>query len=487
MLRPNKRQDSIESKLQEAIHSNQILQTELRKCLKKVYQKKAENRKEYLLGLQNLVRLENSFDSSSQNISSHKRSWYRRYFIDGSDLSIPEPNADTIRRQQWEGEQDLNALTRPWSKLELSLLKSHTDYVLRQQTSSHPVADTNNTIQNTRLSVREQDIDFDHVARLVHRDMTTGDADDNGPCLRPSSDYRNKYFTTLSPSLNTAPFTKEESLKILELIHKEDGHPRWDEVAKTLGTNRSPFACFRHYQLKLKNNTSTPTIEPLEEGLPFSSVLALSAPKTWSYLEDELLLKYIAASGPQTFINQRFAADVGERFFPHMPVKRIVLRMSSSLLIPTLKHERWSDKDERKLALCMRIYGNATSPETEAQVHFPHRAAKSVLEKWSLSLNPDISTQPYTPQEDKALLEAVSKAGGAADWKAISSKFPNRNRRSLFYHWTCIASKEDVLKRYEESYILKSVAKRGAVGYGEADDQMPLDEFVVCARKRNKT
>jgi hypothetical protein len=172
-----------------------------------------------------------------------------------------------------------------------------------------------------------------------------------------------------------------------------------------------------------------------------------------------------------------------------MTVKQIVLRMSNTLLIPTLKNERWSDSEERKLALCMRMYSHATSPENEAQVHFPTRAAKSVFEKWTRGLNPEFSTQPFTPSEDKALLEAVEKMGGAAHWKAVSSQFPHRNPRSLLYRWTCIAPKEEVLKRHEESFIVKTVAKRGMVGYGggeDDDDHLDLDEFVVCARKRNK-
>ena len=112
---------------------------------------------------------------------------------------------------------------------------------------------------------------------------------------RTSIQCRLAYLNFASSSINKSKFTKKESLKILEWVHKHKDHPPWEKVAQSLETNRTPWQCFQHYQNTLNGKLKT---------------------RLWTVEEDELLLKYIAAQGPQYVVNISNAEDISRRFFP---------------------------------------------------------------------------------------------------------------------------------------------------------------------------
>ena len=121
-------------------------------------------------------------------------------------------------------------------------------------------------------------------------------------------DFDTKFSTDLLENLqleNKAIKKQEKdcetvaSLKVIEYLHSHDGNPPWHLVAKTLGTSRTPFQCFQHAQTKLSN-----------------TLREMGNPIIFLQDDDELLFKFIAASGPQFVINNNTATLMAQKIFP---------------------------------------------------------------------------------------------------------------------------------------------------------------------------
>jgi len=416
------------------------------------------------------------------------RKWTRRFFLDPNG-STPEENEDTIIRRKWEGDLIGEGSYRynPWTKQELDLLKKCVEEVRHQQQEEIQVASDNESVK--RVQVKDVGIDFHKVFDLIKEKLSQtklssqqikkiqsnsySSSDKSGSDgtiqLRRWSDYRNKYLFAVSPSINNTPFTRDESLKILELFHQNNGNPLWDEVALSLNTSRTPFQCFKHARTSLNSKVTT-----------------------FNAYEDELLLKIIAASGPQYVLDQHTATLLSQRFFPHLSKRQILHRSNVSLLNPNYRNERWSEDEERMLVLGMRAFSDDDCAVTKVAALIPNRAAKSVIDKWNRSLKPMYSTQPFTIAEDKKLLSYVKKHKiGPGNWKVVSKIFPTRNPRSLLFRWMELAKDDDILKRQGEDLIQKSVGKRGLVRvarYDETDDRdiLNADDFVIRFKKKIK-
>lgn len=185
--------------------------------------------------------------------------------------------------------------------------------------------------------------------------------------------------------------------------------PKWDEAARALNNSRTPFQCFKQYE-KLTENTGTPTKQ-----------------------DDELLLKYIAASGPQFTLNHNTTTLLSQRYFPHLSTIQILLRSTISLVNPNFKNERWSDYEERMLVLGMKVFCEDEYSTSQVASLLPNRSNKLVSDKWNRCMNPIYSTQPFSKSENERLVSAVkeSNVNASSDWKVIAKMFPLRNPRSL--------------------------------------------------------
>lgn len=249
-------------------------------------------------------------------------------------------------------------------------------------------------------------------------------------------DYRTKYLYQESPCINKSSFTEKESVQILASLLKYDGSPPWHIVAKDLQTSRTPFQCFHHAQTKLTKSSVN-----LNSDLPLSMDVI-----------DELLLKLIAASGPKLILNYHSGTWLTQYFFPEYSQNQILHKSNISLINPQLINERWSETEERTLALSMKIFDGEAFIMSKAGLLF-NRSMKSVSDKWSRSVNPIYSTQPYTVEEDKALHTAIEKADPLTDdWRSISEQFPTRNPRSLFYRWVELAKERNL--SYSGGFII---------------------------------
>lgn len=346
--------------LETALHSNLQLQAEVARRLQSLAKRKAENRRlasriqAQIVGTWDEIdvlrtlpapiepkviakkmkanevgvnRNEKKY-TAKWNYDPFRSKWSRRFFVD-PDGSCPAPNEDTIKRRRLEEGKFFYHACPPWSNKEVGALLSITTEMLAKN------KDNDNDQVDSRL-------DFAKVARTLEERTKSVDKA-KCPTARPRSadDCRLKYAETRREN---PPFTKEESMRILEQVHLHDGKPPWQDVASSL--NRTAWQCLLSYERKLTSSRSSP----------------------WTRQEDEVLLKYVAAMGPQWVLTLGSAADLSAQVLPNRSPKQVLARANTTLVNPNFIHDVWSDEEERKLVLCMKVYRDTPNPIMRAAV-----------------------------------------------------------------------------------------------------------------------
>jgi hypothetical protein len=72
--------------------------------------------------------------------------------------------------------------------------------------------------------------------------------------------------------------------------------------------------------------------------------------------EDQLLLQYMAASGPQFVVDGDAMVHIAAHLLPGRSRKQVLARVNQSILNPNLHRDAWSEEEERRLAICMKVY-----------------------------------------------------------------------------------------------------------------------------------
>lgn len=439
------------------------------------------------------------------------RKWNLHYFVDPLG-SIPEPNEDTkLRHSILEGDGATRIIPLHgdialyhWTKDEILCLEQTVQEQRLLQTAdnecelvSRPAraqpnvtnchSSTDNTpsmsdsycrcySDNSNCSPTvDSQIDFVAVAKLFNtrtkpKLVKRGTTQYSISVPRTAVECRNKYLYSVSPHINKSPWTKEESMKLLELVHSyrqdHDDHPPWDEVAWKMKTNRTPWQYFTHYQRDL--NTSI-------RSLP------------WTEYSDELLFKYVSSQGPRFILSNTTATTICREVLPNRSPKQILARCTRSLLNPNFAHGPWSEEEERKLVILMKIYRDCTNPIDRASLHFPHRATKMVWDKWERSLNPEYLTRPWTPEEDQALLAAVERYDGGwiTSSAQICEEFPLRRTKQLYNRWLDLID-EDCLVRHRHESLTHKAAKASATSTSTKETLLDPNDLVVQVKRKRQ-
>ena len=406
---------------------------------------------------------------------NNTRKWTLHFFIDPQN-NIPEPNFDTQFRHAFlEGICDEatpifslngNLDVCNWSNEELQSLTQAVEEVRRQQEDAEE-SSTNRTSD----VVMDSQIDFDKVAQIFNsrakpKTVKRGTKYCSVTIPRIATECRNKYLYFASPKINKEPWTKQESRTLLELVNslKENDHdsPPWDMVALTLQTSRTPWQVFTHFQ-NLSN---------------------CSKRVLFTVKSDELLLKYVASLGPRFVLNVENTADICRVIMQNSSPAQISARCMRTLLNPNFVHEPWSEEEERKLVVLMKVYRDSANPIKKAALHFPHRALKSVWDKWERSLNPEFVVRPWTKEEDEALLATVERheGGWIGSSAEISSEFPSRRTKQLYNRWLELIDEESLV-RHQHAFLKNKAAKENFIVASKETVFHP-DDFVVRAKRK---
>jgi hypothetical protein len=228
---------------------------------------------------------------------------------------------------------------------------------------------------------------------------------------------------------------------------------------------------------------------------------ASSTIEPWTAKQDEVLLKYVAAMGPQALVDGHAMNHLLTRLLPNKSKSQILNRINHSLLNPKLRHDAWSGDEERLLTVCMKMYTDTTTKTKDAKsmekqalylagTHLPHRATASVLHKWHRTLNPDYDTGPFTKAEDAKLLKVLcTPEAQQMGWKELAQKhFPNRHAHRLMNRWSEIASNQDIIARFGKDYLQKN-RNHDSNSHTSNKRSRPLDalDLVVPITKKKKS
>lgn len=388
------------------------------------------------------------------------RPWARQYFVDHLN-SVPQHNEDTLKRRSLEethgAGQFFPHLSPPWMTHERKMLGE----AMKEQHQSNA----------------NDSVDLEAVAQYVNKKRRV-DSREETPRRKPRTAEQCKVQYHRQKVEKQPKISKAETKKIVELMKEtQGGKVDWEAVATSIGNQRTSWQCFQAYQKMMHSAPTQPN---------------------WTPQQDEILLKYVAAQGPQFVLDMVSVDEMCCKLFPDKTRRQIFLRANQSLVNPTLQSTPWSLQEERKLVLCQKIYKEA--PERVA-AHFKIRSARSVREKWSRNLDPNYSDEPWSPQDDETLRQVVkqkleqAKAGGAANqcggsisWAHIMKEhFPNRRSDVIRNRWIQeLATEEEMLQK------IKADLATSQLGQHHHHEEPPqLDDYVVKVvgkgkKKRNK-
>lgn len=431
------------SQLDRALNANLAVQMAIRHELERLQQAKERNRlhaaglmRQWILQTK---KIDDGSDGRENKINFYQpRKWSRRFFVDHKG-SCPMENADSHRRRCLEEDAScfFAHLRPPWSRKETDLLLEEASNLLKHR---------NDKTDDFFVTLAESfsGKQFPPKARTRTRTILP----------RTAKECQIHYHENIHPIKQWNTHEIEQIQQLVNTATTDHRTADWEEISQTMKS--TPWQCFLVYR---------------------SKTAAITQP--WTLAEDQLLLKFLAAAGPQTVIDGRNPL-VQQTLLTNLLQKnkqQLFTRANQSLVNPMLKNEPWSQDEERRLPILMKMYYKSDSSSSTvtatkndlflASTHYNHRGTKSVVDKWHRSINPQYSTKPFSKQEDEKLVQILrdaiarkcddSSSGFVMGWTKLSQMhFPDRHPQRLMNRWAELASDTDILKREQALQMSQS-------------------------------
>ncbi|KAI9243651.1 hypothetical protein BY458DRAFT_551810 [Sporodiniella umbellata] len=214
-------------------------------------------------------------------------------------------------------------------------------------------------------------------------------------CLphRSPKQCEGRWVENLRPNLKKGPFSKDER-EILKNAVKEFGVGKWKEICLYRLPERS------HRRIANEWNSNRPTVGG------------------WTEEEERLLIKGVEKHGLHNWIN------IVREFLPHRS-RSSVRNHYREFLTPNLSLLPWNENELDLLLRRTIIFGLDWNKVAEG---IPNRAPEQCRYQWIKGIDPSLSKEPWTPNEERLFLERLIEAKGHL--KTASDKMPGRN--SLF-------------------------------------------------------
>jgi hypothetical protein len=180
----------------------------------------------------------------------------------------------------------------------------------------------------------------------------------------------------------------------------------------------------------------------------------------WSPEEDALLLQIAKDGGP---INWKQC----EARFPGKTSQQIFERYTK-VLDPGLHKGSWTPQEDEVIINFVKTYG--CKSWTKLAKMLPGRIGKQCRERWLNHLNPTITRDPWTPEEDELLMKLHKEHGNS--WSKIAARMPNRADNMIKNRWYSTLSKRVNVDGEMRNVIDQEYGKTAAVVTEESGNDL---------------
>lgn len=210
-----------------------------------------------------------------------------------------------------------------------------------------------------------------------------------------------QWLSVQHPSVNHSEWTADEDARLILLAHEH--HERdWALIARELGTGRSALQCLERHRVKHSGQVRT----------------------RWTVQEDARLREAVRRFGEKNW--QQVANALEGRS------GQSCLHRWQKALHPLIVRGRWRPEEDERLREAVQLYGPQNWVNVQRLVQ--GRTDVQCRERWINVLDPALNAGPWTPEEDKRIIELVEKYG-AGKWSEIAKEMPSRNDNIIWRRW----------------------------------------------------
>ena len=144
----------------------------------------------------------------------------------------------------------------------------------------------------------------------------------------------------------------------------------------------------------------------------------------WTKEEDDALRRGVETLGAKSW------ASIAESFMMSLRSGPQCLHRWQSALMPGLRKGPWT-KEEDDAIITGRESGLSKWSDIAKLV--PGRTGKQCRERWLIHLDPSVTKEPWTEEEDALLIQLHEELG--SKWRIIASRMPGRSETSVMNRW----------------------------------------------------
>lgn len=111
----------------------------------------------------------------------------------------------------------------------------------------------------------------------------------------------------------------------------------------------------------------------------------------------------------------------------------------SRLAGPLSKKVKFTKTEDLKLKDLIEKY--STNDWKKIAKHLPPRTARQCRERWCNYIDPNLSQEPWTPEEDEVLLKIHEQIGN--HWKKMEEFLPKRSKNNIKKRWRLLTNSYD--------------------------------------------